>query len=225
MEKSFNVKILKKDKITYDTRRFSVTKPKNYRFISGQATDIAINLNDYTEKKRPFSFTSINESPNLEFIIKIYKERNSVTKKLSELKEGDELIIREPFGSIRYFDRGVFIAGGTGITPFISIFRQLKKENKLKGNTLIFSNKTEKDIILKDELDKMSKEGLKCIYLITEENNPKYYNEYINENFLKNKIKDFSQHFYVCGPVRFVGEIQHILQKLGAKPDRIIVET
>ena len=225
MEKSFNVKILKKDKITYDTRRFSVTKPKNYRFISGQATDIAINLNDYTEKKRPFSFTSINESPNLEFIIKIYKERNSVTKKLSELKEGDELIIREPFGSIRYFDRGVFIAGGTGITPFISIFRQLKKENKLKGNTLIFSNKTEKDIILKDELDKMSKEGLKCIYLITEENNPKYYNEYINENFLKNKIKDFSQHFYVCGPVRFVGEIQHILQILGAKPDRIIVET
>ena len=51
----------------------------------------------------------------------------------------------------QYKGKGVFIAGGAGVTPFISIFRDLKKQNKIGNNILIFSNKTEADIILKDE--------------------------------------------------------------------------
>lgn len=219
------IKILSTEFVTHDVRRYKTEKPKNFKFIPGQATDLAINLPEYKDQKRPFTFTSLNEDSNLEFTIKSYKERNGVTKKLLDLKKGDEFIITDPFGTIEYKGAGVFIAGGAGITPFIAILRKLRKENNLIGNTLIFSNKTEKDIILKEELDKMAEHGLNLIYTLTREKNPKYKTERINEKFLKENIKDFTQNFYVCGPIRFVGEIQHALRKLGADADSIVLET
>lgn len=219
------VKILDVKKITYNVKSFSAEKPRNFSFIPGQAIDLSINLPSYEKEKRPFTITSLNEDKALEFTIKIYPERNGVTKKLGELKKGEELIIYDLFGAISYKGKGVFIAGGAGITPFIAILRQLREDKELKGNTLIFSNKTEKDIILKSEFDKMAKEDLKVVYTLTRESNPKYMDKRINESFIKEQIKDFKQYFYVCGPIRFVGEITHSLQKLGADSDSVVVET
>ncbi|MDO8460154.1 MAG: hypothetical protein Q7S74_03525 [Nanoarchaeota archaeon] len=46
-----------------------------------------------------------------------------------------------------------------------------------------------------------------------------------NNDYSKSSIKDFSQHFYICGSVRMVGEIQDTLRKLGANSDSIVIET
>ena len=219
----YKVKILKTKFVTHDVKCFVVQKPVGYNFIPGQATDLTINLKNYKNKRRPFTFTSSNSDQNLEFIIKIYENHNGVTKKLKDLKNKDELIITDPFGAIQYKSSGVFIAGGAGITPFIAILRQLNKENRLKECSLIFSNKTEKDIILKEEFDSM--EDLKKIYILTQEFKPEYENRRINEEFLKDHISNFKQYFYICGPITFVGEIQHILQKLGANTDSIVLES
>jgi ferredoxin-NADP reductase len=48
-----------------------------------------------------------------------------------KVKPGDQLIIRDVWGAITYKGKGVFIAGGAGITPFISIFRDLSARNEL----------------------------------------------------------------------------------------------
>lgn len=225
MEKEHIIKILKIEQLTHDVKRFIVEKPKDFQFIPGQATDISINTSQLKNEKSPFTFTSLNENPHLEFTIKMYRERNRLTKKLESLKTGDSLLITDPFGAIYYQGAGVFIAGGAGITPFIAILRQLRKEKKLEGNALLFSNKTEKDIILKEEFDQMKNEGLEVLYTLTREKNSEYLNRHLDESFLKEKIKNFNQHFYICGPIRFVGEIQHTLQKLGADPETLVIET
>lgn len=219
------IKILKTSFVTHDVKSFTTTKPENFKFTPGQATDLAINLPEWKDEIRPFTFTSLNEDTHLQFTIKTYPERNSVTKKLLDLKPGDEFLITDPFGAIHYKGHGVFIAGGAGITPFIAILKQLKKDNQLKGNTLIFSNKTEKDIILKEEFDSMASQGLKVIYTLTREKNPKYEQGRINSSFLQEHIKNFNQNFYICGPITMVGELQHLLQKLGAHSDSIVLET
>ena len=225
MEKEFVVKILALEEVTHDVKRIVIEKPVGYKFIPGQATDVAINESGWKEKKSPFTFTCLNENSYLEFTIKIYLEREGMTKKINELKINDELIITESFGSVNFKGKGVFIAGGAGVTPFIAILRQLRFDNELEGNTLIFSNKTERDIILKNEFDTMSKEGLKVVYTLTHEKNNKYENKIIDENFLSEKISDFSKYFYICGPIRMVGETQYFLKKLGADEDKIVVET
>ena len=52
---------------------------------------------------------------------------------ISKLKPGDDLIIRDVWGAISYKGEGVFIAGGAGVTPFISIFRDLKIKKSSPG--------------------------------------------------------------------------------------------
>ena len=124
------IKIESLDKVTHDVIRIVTHKPSGYHFQPGQATELAINETGWEEEKRPFSFTCLPENDYLEYTIKTYPSRNGVTNHLLSLKKGDELLLHEEFGAITYSNEGVFIAGGAGVTPFISIFRQLKAKNK-----------------------------------------------------------------------------------------------
>src|SRR5580700_5259979 len=123
------VKIREIRPVTHNVKSFRIEKPANYIFTPGQATDVSINKKGWEEEKRPFTFTCLNDDKYLEFTIKSYKDHKGVTNQLYLLKEGDELIIRDVWGAISYKGDGYFIAGGAGITPFIAILRQLKKEN------------------------------------------------------------------------------------------------
>jgi ferredoxin-NADP reductase len=216
------VKILKIEEVTHNVRRFTVSKPDNYSFLPGQATEVSVNKELLKNEKRPFTFTGLNEWPTLEFTTKIYTDHHGVTEALGKVKEVDELIIRDVWGAINYKGPGIFIAGGAGVTPFIAIFRQLHKDNKLEGNTLFFSNKTEKDIILKDEFSKML--GKNFYNTLTQEKSEKYDHRKIDKAFLRDHIKNFNQNFYVCGPDLFVKDITEFLQGLGVKADTIIFE-
>lgn len=208
--------------VTHNVRRFRLNKPQGYHFNPGQATEVSINKPEWKEERRPFTFTSLNEHPYLEFTIKIYSDHNGVTNELGKLAVGDELIIRDVWGAIEYKGPGYFIAGGAGITPFIAIIRQLHKENKLGGNKLFFSNKTSNDIILKDEFSQLL--GNDAMYIITDEPGSPYVNGFIDETFLKNNIPDFSSKFYVCGPPAMVEGLTGTLEKLGASADAVVFE-
>jgi ferredoxin-NADP reductase len=216
------VKILDTEYVTHNVRRFKVSKPESYKYKPGQATDVVINLPEWKEERRPFTFTSLNEWDHLEFTIKIYSDHNGVTNKLGTLQVGDELILHDIWGAIHYKGEGTFIAGGAGVTPFIAIFRQLQKDGKIGNNKLIFSNRTSKDIILKDEFEKML--GTNFINTLTDEKSEKYDNRRINESYLKEKIKDFSQYFYICGPDAMIESIKSELLNIGANEDKIVIE-
>jgi ferredoxin-NADP reductase len=215
--KEYKLKILKIDFVTPDVKRFVFEKPKNYKFIPGQAVDTSINNNELKKEKRPFTFTSKNTDLVLEFTMKRY---DGMTKKFHELNPGDEIIIGEPFGTINYKGEGTFIAGGAGITPFISILRSLGQDTG--NNRLIFSNKTRKDVIYSGELSNMLEKNVK--FVITDEKVNEQVNERIDYNFLKREINQFNQYFYICGPPAFVTDVKSNLIKLGAKENRIITE-
>ena len=216
------VKIISVEPVTHDVMRFKVQKPEGYTFVSGQATDVSINTPNLKSEKRPFTFTSLNDNDYLEFIIKIYDSNDGVTRELGKLKQDDELIIHDVWGAIEYKGEGVFIAGGAGVTPFIAILRQLQAENKIANNKLIFTNKTGNDIILKKEFNDML--GKNFINTLTDEKKEGFENRRIDYYFLKEKIDNFKQHFYVCGPPQFVTAISEALTQLGAKTDAVIFE-
>jgi ferredoxin-NADP reductase len=216
------VKIKTVENVTHDVKRFQCEKPEEYDFIPGQATEVSINKKGWEEERRPFTFTSLNESTDLEFTIKIYSDHPGVTNELNALKPGNELIVRDVWGAIEYKGPGYFIAGGAGITPFIAILRQLKRENKLDGNKLFFSNKTERDIILKEELSSMLNGN--AIYTITDEPSKAYHHGFINEQFLRENVDDFTKHFYLCGPPKMIEALENILVKLGASAEAVVFD-
>jgi ferredoxin-NADP reductase len=219
---NYIVKIVEARFITHDVKCFVVEKPFSYDFIPGQATDVAINLPEWEDQFRPFTFTSVKEDKYLEFTIKIYDDHDGVTNKLGATNEGAELIISDPFGAIQYKGPGVFIAAGAGITPFISIFRTLYQQKQLTGNRLIYCNKTAEDVILEAELQEMLNTDF--IKVFTREHVIGFVGRRIDRDFLIENIMDFGQHFYLCGPDEFVKCITDLLLHLGAKPDTVIFE-
>jgi len=214
MEEQHIVKILSVEADTHDVKRFRVEKPAGYTFIPGQATEVTINKEGWQDKRNPYTFTSLNTWDSLEFTIKIYDEHQEVTHQLGLLEPGDELILHDVWGAIQYKGEGIFIAGGAGVTPFIAIFRQLYADGKVGGNQLICSNKTEADIILKDEFTNML--GDNFINMLTSEKAPGYHHGRIDEAYLTDTIKDFDRDFYVCGPDEMIDAVQQALKNLGA---------
>lgn len=216
------VKILDIRNLTHDVKRFRVTKPANYHFVPGEATDIVINQPEWLGNRHAFTFTGLNEWDFLEFTIKIRSEHRGFTYKLDQLREGEELLIHDSFGAFHYRGQGVFIAGGSGVTPFIAILRQLEKEGRLADNLLIFSNKTRADIILRDEFEKML--GSHFINTLTREQTNQFDHSRIDKSYLEKRIQNFSQYFYVCGKIEMMKGIRKDLMELGAGADRVMIE-
>lgn len=209
----YKLKILDIRPETHDTKHFFLEKPTNFKFNPGYSCMLSLDIEELKEEKRPFSFVSTNDEPYLEFIIKKYY--GGVTEKIHKLNIGEHLILSDIFSSHRYRGKGVFIAGGTGITPFIAIFRQLKKDNAIGGNILIFSNKTSSDIILEKELRYLFSGNV--IFVLTQEKKEGYEFGRVNEAFLRKYSADFNRQFYICGPDSFEREIKKILRVLCAE--------
>ena len=208
------VEILKTEMVTHNVRHYRIEKPKNFHFAPGQATEVSIDKPDWADKKRPFTFTSLTDEPTLEFTIKSYRDHPGVTNALWGCEAGDHLLLRDVWGTIQYKGTGTFIAGGAGVTPFIAILRSLNARGGLKGNRLIVSNQTEKDIILRDEFEAM--DGLETLWTVTNDPKSSLLQERIDTTFLRKHIAEFNQHFYLCGPDAMVADLRASLEELGA---------
>jgi ferredoxin-NADP reductase len=215
------LKVLDTEMLTHNVKRFTVEKPAGFIYIPGQATELAINKPGLENEFRPFTFTSLPGENTLEFVIKMYTGHNGMTENLARVNAGDEFILNDVFGTISYKGPGLFIAAGAGITPFIAIFRNLYEKNALGGNTLLFANRTEEDIILKDELKKMLGDNfINIIEKGKDENEPP---KFIDKKLIAQHYRK-ELNYYICGPEKFTLTMVNYLLELGADKSIIIIE-
>lgn len=216
------VTLLMSQFVTHDVKRFIVSKPAGFSIVPGQGVELAINRPGQSEQGRPFTPTGLADDRVLEFTIKAYPAHAGVTQALHQLAPGAELLMSEPFGTIRYQGPGVFIAGGAGITPFLAILRDLAGRGELDGQTLMFSSKTPRDVICEKELRHIL--GDRCLLTCTGAAAPGYVQRRIDRAFLEEKIQDFKQRFYVCGPQPFMEAVNTALADLGASAESLVFE-
>ncbi|HET6721422.1 MAG TPA: flavodoxin reductase [Chitinophagaceae bacterium] len=221
MEQHF-VKIKSIDKVTHNVLKIVTEKPQGYTFTPGQATEVSINKKGWQNEIRPFTFTCLPDDDYLEFTIKTYPAHKGVTNELLQLKQNDELILHDVFGAIAYEGEGVFIAGGAGVTPFISILRFLRSRNEIGSNKLIFANKRKEDIILKQEFESLLGENF--INILSDEKTKEYAHGYITKEFLKPNIADLNKKIYLCGPDAMMESVEKHLSDLGIQESSIIKE-
>lgn len=220
--KQQRVKIHTIEPLTHDVLRIVTDKPEGADFVPGQATEVFIDKPGWEKEGRPFTFTCTPDAPHLEFAIKTYPDHKGVTNELRTLEAGDSLIINGIFGAIRYRGEGTFIAGGAGITPFIAILRNLKAQNALGNNRLIFANKTAADIILHDELQAML--GERLFNILSDEKHDQYASGRVSEAFIKNSGAALDGYFYVCAPPPMMDAVAPQLAALGVPEDKVITE-
>ena len=213
------VKIKEKNWLSHNMMRFVLEKPNPFESKIGQAIELTVMSPELSDKPAPFTLTSLPTENHLELMIKIFPEHHGVTVALSEKEIGDEVTITDAWDSYHYQGVGTFIAGGSGITPFVPMVRNLLHRNELETNKLIYANRVAKDIILKEEMENALGENF--INILSDEDGTDYDFGQINAAFLNGKITDFNQFFYLCGPDPFVVSVKKDLIALGADEQKI----
>jgi nitrate reductase (NAD(P)H) len=228
--KWIDVKLIKKQKISPDTRRFifafSDFQCKMW-LPWGKHIKLAIFENDdmiirpYTPVK---PILKSEDDGTFELVIKIYfphddKPGGAMTQKLEQLAIGDTIRVKGPEGHINYLGNGNFvilggfvhcckinfIVGGTGITPALAVIRAivLAEANREIQISLVYANKTTEDILCLDELNQLS-EHIKIFHVISSLKEPaeQYHSGRINYDILKSAC--FEAHdntlCLICGP-------------------------
>lgn len=220
MSALISTSVLAADWVTHNVRRFTLAKPAGWDYTAGQAIDLALDAEGWREELRPFTFTSLPEDETLELVTKVYWDHDGVTKQLGDLKPGDRVLMSEPFTAIEYGGPGLFIAGGSGITPFLATFRHLARHGSLAGHRLLYSNHGWEDVILREELERLL--GDELVLTLTRETRPGVRHGRIDEALLLEAHANEAERVYLCGPDGLVEDIGAKLRELGRPTEALI---
>ncbi|NVM19286.1 MAG: iron-sulfur cluster-binding domain-containing protein [Candidatus Lokiarchaeota archaeon] len=227
-----DIKQLSKDTKLF---RFVSAKPNKLLapFRAGQYIGLIVDING-VRTSRPFSLAS---SPNQLAYYELGVKRKVggfVSNYLLEkLKIGDILEATEPLGDL-YYNRTfhgkdlVFIAGGSGITPFISLLKYISEQNFKLNIWLFFGCLSEDDILFKDELDDIQtrRPNIKIQYILSEPG-PNWDGPYgfITKDKILDAIKSIeNKFFYIVGNRAMYSFIQEQMKELGVPRHRVIYE-
>ena len=233
---SLNVKEIKKE--TSDTVSISFDVPaelKNeYEFTPGQYLTLKLEVNN-EECRRSYSICS---SSNEDITVAVKKVENGVVSTyLNEvLKVNDKIDVMTPEGNFTLQPdqsnkrKFVGFAAGSGITPIMSMIKQLKMDEFESSFTLFYSNKTDNDVIFKDTLEELAGDKLKVNYIYSRQkiNNPLFEGR-ISKSKATELIKaDLSclnaDAFYLCGPEEMIFNVKAALEEFGVLDTKIKFE-
>lgn len=205
-------------------------------FISGQYVSLGfVGLNKRPSPMRSFSIVSTPNQSELEFAIRIEGE---YTTTLSKLPLGAVLSLLGPFGNFTLNTKSnlkvLMIAGGIGITPFISMIRSATEEQSQKKITLLFSCRSQDDIPYLDELMRLSQinRNLRVGCFISSGPVEKLTGTNvaqgrIDEKWLRQVTggQFFAYSFYLCGPQGLMTTLTAILRENGVEEEQIFSES
>ena len=233
---SLNVKEIKKE--TSDTVSISFDVPaelKNvYEFTPGQYLTLKLKVNN-EECRRSYSICSSSDEDITVAVKKV--EKGVVSTYLNEiLKVNDKIDVMTPEGNFtlqaNQTNKRKFVgfAAGSGITPIMSMIKQLKMDEVESSFTLFYSNKTDNDVIFKDTLEELAGDKLKVNYIYSRQkiNNPLFEGR-ISKSKATELIKaDLSclnaDAFYLCGPEEMIFNVKAALEEFGVLDTKIKFE-
>jgi len=188
---------------------------RDFSFIAGQVISIAINADAVA---RMYSIASGTQDDEIWILYNI-KPGGELTPELAKLKPGDKIYISPPEGSFYGSAQpAVWIASGTGIAPFVSMWRSGFKKDKM----LIHGGKFLHSFFFEEEFkDIMEKDYIRCC---SRESGDGVYNGRLTQ-WLKEQINlPNDRKYYLCGSAEMVVETRDILIEKGIPYDSIVAE-
>ncbi len=219
------VKFLKKRKIAKGTYEILLSVPdRGLNFIAGQYIQLRIRDLKYPDTKGSSRVFSIASSPNngKEIAIAFRDTGSGYKRTLIEMQKGTEMIIDCPSGNFTLpSDTSrpiVFVAGGIGITPIVSMVRYWS-EKKLGHNiTLLYANKDAESASYYNELEKLANNaGVKF-------NLSNIYGRIQKEQIAKIYSEKEGAIWYVVGPPGMVSFVRTLLSQVGVSEIDVIFE-
>lgn len=178
----------------------------------------------------PHPFT-ISSPPTRDGLSITVKSVGDFTSTIGDTEASDRALVDAPYGVFTFLNHEaedlVFISGGIGITPFLSMLRYMHDAGLGKRVTLLCGNKTEQDILCREELTRMADEmaSLRVVHVMSRQPDWSGERGYIDAGKMKRYVSDLEDsHFFICGPPRMMGMVIAELRKLGVANNRIHYE-
>jgi predicted ferric reductase len=200
------------------------------KFMPGQFAWLTIERPPFALRQHPFSIASSAESPErLEFTI---AEKGDFTSQISKVPVGSVVYLDGPHGTFsmeRYDGPGyVFIAGGIGSPPIMSMLRTMADRKTSKPAWLFYGNPTWESITYREALEKLAN-GLDLRVIHALENPPEDWEGevgFINADMLKRHLPENRNEliYFICGPVRMITAVLEALQEAGVPLENVHTE-
>jgi glycine betaine catabolism B len=225
----FETKISEIISRTADVRSYRFPRPNELNFKPGQFFFITIKK-DEKELTHHFSFSSSpTEKEHFEFTKKLTDHEYSLALKAS--KVGDWAKIDAPYGQFTFegeHPRIALLAGGIGITPFISICKNATDMQLNSKITLFYGCRTEVDIAFQCELETMQQKNRNLkVHLIVTQAGPEWKGAtgIITGDMIRQELPDYKENvFYTCGPPPMAKAMETIIGSLELPKEQMKLE-
>jgi predicted ferric reductase len=203
-----------------------VAMPPTFTYAPGQFVFVTLRSPNGRAEPHPFTIASAPLRNNsLHFMI---KKSGDWTANIADAHP-DHISIEGPYGLFSYkankaTDTINFIAAGIGITPMLSMLRQIAMETDQPQTTLLWSLRTKKEMFLQQELDTLATEissfHLHMVY--TREKGGGRINRQLLGQLFGSRTQ--TGHYYICGPPQMISATRKNLLELGVPKKHIFQE-
>jgi ferredoxin-NADP reductase len=230
---TYKVRLAGREEIADGTMAFHFEKPAEFSFKSGQAIDVVLIDPPATDAQSAHHTFSIVSAPFQGELTIATRMRDSAFKRaFKALPIGSPVNLEGPFGSLTlHNDRArtaVFIAGGIGITPFMSMLRQAAKDQLPHRLLLLYSNRRPEDAAFLAELQQLERQNknFRLVATMTEisKSSRPWEGEtgLIDEDLVKRVVGELSVPiYYLVGPPGMVEAMRQTLNRIGINDDDI----
>lgn len=215
------VRLVGSEVVADSTRAFRFTRPAGLTFKAGQAIDLV--LPGLAEGAQRHAFSIASAPFEHEILIATRIRASPFKSALAQLAADAPARLEGPFGSLTMHRKAnrdaVLIAGGIGITPFLSMLRQARNDADPRRFTLLYSNRRRADAAFLAELERMARDhaGLHLVATMTEEGGRK-----IDAAMIRDAGARLTDPvFYVAGPPGLVAAVRTALAEAGIEDDDV----
>lgn len=229
-------KLLRRVEVAEATMAFYFEKPGHFDFQSGQTADITLQAPPETDAEGNIRTFSIASCPFEDQLMFATRMRDTAFKRsLKTIPLGTEVKIDPAMGSLTLHRNSakpaVFLAGGIGITPFLSIVRQADHDRLPHELHLFYSNRRPEDTAFLEDLQRLEKSNPRFRLICTMTQMAKSRTEWAGETGLIDK-EMLSRYltglqgpiYYVAGPPAMVTGLRKMLVDAGVDEDDIRFE-
>jgi len=221
---SFTTTLRGREEVARGTMALRFARPEGFAFAAGQAVSLTLIEPPETDAKgnsRTFSLASAPSEDSLQVATRM---RDTAFKRvLGALTIGAPVKLRGPIGRFTLPEDATrpvaLLAGGIGITPFMSMLRQEDREGSKRPRVLLYSNRKPEDAPFLAELEAMAARG-SCFRLVTTMTDamaaPGTWGGMVDPDFLARHLRDaHGAIHYRAGPPGMVGGLRRALGAMG----------
>ncbi|MEX1027625.1 MAG: FAD-dependent oxidoreductase [Candidatus Paceibacterota bacterium] len=221
-------KLLDKKEVAVETLELRLQRPAEFSYKSGQHIDLGIEQMSESDDLGSVRTFSLVSAPHEDELVVATRLRDTAFKRELKKREvgADNLSIDGPFGNMTLHSRSerpaVMLAGGIGITPFVSLVRHMVHDDLPHRSTVLYSNHTAADAAYLEELTQIAAENerIDLVPTFTREGGSR-----IDEAMIRGQVADIPQAiWYLAGPPPFVKAMQTVLETLGVEDDDVRFE-